>query len=130
MATVPETDFEEIRAAVQSVVLDVLRRRAAGEPLSDDEVIASRPELAEVHQVRPAFAVDENVGRLEVAVNDAAIVGMLQRFGNGDANLRGLTHRRLLPAHFELVERLGIGGFGTVEKLVAFEETCRLRGKR
>jgi hypothetical protein len=47
MASVPHTEIEDIRAAVQSVVLDVLRRRAAGEPLPDEHVIASRPELAE-----------------------------------------------------------------------------------
>ena len=46
MASDRETNENDQRATVQSVVLDVLRRRAAGESLPDDEVVASRPDLA------------------------------------------------------------------------------------
>src|SRR3954470_12626319 len=41
-------------AVVQSVVLDVLRRRAAGTSVPDDEVIASRPDLADLLRIELA----------------------------------------------------------------------------
>jgi hypothetical protein len=46
MANDRQTDAREVGDAVRSIVLDVLRRRAAGESLPDAEVIEARSELA------------------------------------------------------------------------------------
>ena len=53
MASERQTDVREVDDVVRSVVLDVLRRRAAGEPLPDEQVIASRPDLAVL--LRPSW---------------------------------------------------------------------------
>jgi hypothetical protein len=64
MASIPQTGGSHARAAVQALVLDVLRRRAAGESLSDDQVIADRPELAE--QLRAEFEKLQRICAAEV----------------------------------------------------------------
>jgi hypothetical protein len=52
------------------------------------------PGQAEVHQVRLALGVQHDVGRLEVAVDDAGPVGVLQGVGDGGAQLGGLARRQ------------------------------------
>ena len=51
---------------------------------------------AEVHEVWLAVAVDHDVGRLEVAVDDALFVGMVQRVGDFGAELGRFAAGELL----------------------------------
>src|SRR5687768_3337403 len=82
MASVGETAVRDDGAVVQSVVLDVLRRRAAGESLSDEQVIASRPELAnqlwvELAKLRQICAAGNgaNVIRVGASTQDMRAAG-------------------------------------------------------
>ena len=51
---------------------------------------------AEVHEVRLAVAVDHDVGRLQVAMDDALLVGMVQRVGDLGAQLGRFAAGELL----------------------------------
>jgi serine/threonine protein kinase/Tfp pilus assembly protein PilF len=152
MASDRESEISEVRDVVRSVVLDVLRRRAAGESLSDEQVIASRPELAnrlradleKLHQICAAeklvrVGVSTEDGRsvrtpgvfrvrcphcyetFEIST-DTAVSGIVcsvcrGRFYVADpgASTRAAPAIESL-AHFELIEVLGVGGFGVVWK--------------
>ena len=51
---------------------------------------------AEVHEVRLAVAIDHDVGRLQVAVDDALLVGMVQGIGDFRAQLGRFAAGELL----------------------------------
>ena len=52
---------------------------------------------AEVHEVRLALGVEHDVARLEVAVDDAGLVGVLEGVGDLRAELGRLAGRESLP---------------------------------
>src|SRR5205085_865606 len=46
---------------------------------------------AEVHEVRPAVRIEQDVGRLDVTMNDAVPVSVLQSVGNAGNQFRNVT---------------------------------------
>jgi tetratricopeptide (TPR) repeat protein/tRNA A-37 threonylcarbamoyl transferase component Bud32 len=152
------SDAGDAQAVVQSIVLDVLRRRAAGQPVADEQVLAAWPKLAELlraelaklQQICAAGAgvrADPDAGGIASTANlaSARTPGMLQLrcphcrepfSAPRDAPFADIVcshcgghfsvadHRgesRIAPplasfAHFDLIERVGVGGFGAVWK--------------
>ena len=151
--------LSDVRTAdeiVRSVVLDVLRRRAAGESLPDEQIIASRPDLADL--LRPELAkleqicaaengeeISSHIGNSTADIRSTRTPGMLQiqcphcrepfeaarntpateiicsscggHFSLADENVETRAAASLVSlAQFDLVERLGVGGFGSVWK--------------
>jgi tRNA A-37 threonylcarbamoyl transferase component Bud32 len=147
----------DLNLAVQSVMLDMLRRRAAGESISDEQVVAARPDLAE--QLRVELAKLQQICAAEKEAADMAGAGLTATIDFHAARTPGMLQlqcphcrepfetetdtplteivcstcggqfslagddreTRFAPclkslAHFDIVERLGVGGFGTVWK--------------
>ena len=74
-----------VRGRAEDLAVDG-HRHVAGLPLGQ----------AEVHQLRLAAFVEHDVGGLDVAMDDAHLVGVLQRVGDGGDELRRLAGRRPL----------------------------------
>jgi tetratricopeptide (TPR) repeat protein/tRNA A-37 threonylcarbamoyl transferase component Bud32 len=155
MAGNSESDVRDAGDMVRSVVLDVLRRRAAGELLPDEQVIASRPELADHLRVELAklqqicaagngvdnirvdastagMGADPTPGMFQVrcphcreffeAAKDTPVAEIVCSICGGHFNIAGSNVSTCAApalqslAHFDLVEQLGVGGFGSVWK--------------
>ena len=54
---------------------------------------------SEIHDVRFAVGVEHNVGRFQVAVDDAGFVRVVQGFGDLAAQFDGFTHGQRLSRH-------------------------------
>jgi hypothetical protein len=109
------TEREQIAAVVDGQVLQLLRRHVRHCP--DDSPIARQrgraravfavvtrwggAELgdAEVEHLHAALAGQHDVGRLQVAVDDALLVGRRKRVGQCDADLAHLVGREAAGAH-------------------------------
>ena len=59
--------------------------------------LARQPRQAEIGHPEVAGAIDEQVGRLDVAVQDAVLVGVLQRVGSLDSEMGDGADEALTP---------------------------------
>lgn len=147
---------DEVQSRVQTVVENVVRRRVAGETLSDDKVLAAFPELSEMLLVEltklrvieaaerraeaqstrdTGAAWDHGTSQssrqlrircplcrepfecptdIEIAEIVCAKCG--SRFTSASFNNEPLAAPIKQLAHFDLIERIGEGGFGAVWK--------------
>ena len=62
---------------------------------------------AEVHDLGVAVGGQHHVGRLQIAMNDAALAGEFERFGNLRGNSQGVGHRQRAAGEARL-ERLAL----------------------
>ncbi len=60
------------------------------------QLLAQEPGDAEVEQMCPALVADQNIGRLDVAMNDQTGVGVLNRFEHLQQELQSLTDRQIV----------------------------------
>ena len=71
---------------------DVVRRTEGGSGLCDRRIVLTHGE-AEVHEARATALVDQDVGGLDVAVNDPHFVGVLQSFAQRTEEAQALPFR-------------------------------------
>ncbi|MCP4887794.1 MAG: protein kinase [Planctomycetaceae bacterium] len=107
----------QIESRIDEIIASTLRRREAGEQLSDDDVLAAHPELA--------IPLGAKLRQLAVVANAKELAGTgiventLSDWGDRREGLyfpeRPQTHR---PGdkirHYVLQKQIGLGGFGTV----------------
>ena len=101
----------QVRAPVRRMSFSarLFGRHIGGRPkhlsVKRDRNLANFPSgQTKIHEVRLPIAIDQNVGRLEVAVDHAAIMSVLKGVDNCRADFGGLAHRGLL-AREPIVER-------------------------
>jgi hypothetical protein len=104
---------EDVGAAIEAVLLlaQALGREVRG--CAQDLALARERRLAclgdpEVEQHRPLIAADEDVRRLDVAVDDAACVSDAQGLGHVEADLHGVEIDQLLLLAQDLGERAAL----------------------
>ena len=94
-----------------------VRRCAYDRPiLSDPNVSGVALGEAEVHQARPANAVQHHIGRLDVTVDDAALMGVIERFGKSGRDLAALAEGQPTGRH-AVAERDAFYQFAGHERL-------------
>src|SRR5262249_12973931 len=78
--------------------------RSAGEARSGAEILVAQGQ-AEIGHHRAAGGVEQDVGRLDVAVDQTALVGVVQRLGNSGRNFHRLRDGR--PGLFQALLQVG-----------------------
>jgi hypothetical protein len=100
----------EIAAAVDVEPLDLLRRHVGGRPHREARarapIAAEEAGDAEVHDLRRAVRCDDDVGRLDVAVDHPLTVCLVERIQNAGAQTRGLPRREGTGAGQPRLQRL------------------------
>ena len=100
--------FDEVDERVHRVIADCLQREDRGESISIDVIKAANPEIAE---------------QLDSFFQDVAFVQSIIAHASSSENLVGnvsskvkeqVGPRKIIAGRFELLERLGRGGMGTV----------------
>ena len=86
------------------------RRAEDGARFGQAAIVLDLLRQAEVAHMRFALLVKENVGRLEITVEDAALVGVVNSLGDRDHELRGVLRvggvRRECPAQARTADQL------------------------